>query len=270
MRFHRGSRREQPTARSTVLPIVPMFHVNARGIPTRRRWSAPALLPGAALDGASLYELCEREKVDCSSGVPTVWFNMIAYLRQLTSGLARSDRSGARLPGRDDQDAARRVRHPRAARMGHDRDESGGHDQQSEGSARRPRSRCPDRVGDAAGPSDVRRRHQDRRRRGPRARARRRGRRGPLRARTVHPAPLFPRRGRRPARRRRVAADRRRRDDRCGRLPDHRRPLEGHDQVGRRVDQLDRAHENIAIAIPQSPRPRRSACRIRAGTSGRS
>ena len=71
------------TARSTVLPIVPMFHVNAWGIP----YSAPLVgaklvLPGAALDGASLYELCEQEKVDCSSGVPTVWFNMIAYLRQ--------------------------------------------------------------------------------------------------------------------------------------------------------------------------------------------
>ena len=71
------------TARSTVLPIVPMFHVNAWGIP----YSAPLVgaklvLPGPGLDGASLYELCETEKVDCASGVPTVWFNMIAYLKE--------------------------------------------------------------------------------------------------------------------------------------------------------------------------------------------
>jgi fatty-acyl-CoA synthase len=71
------------TARSTVLPIVPMFHVNAWGIP----YAAPLVgaklvLPGAGLDGASLYELCEQEKVDCSSGVPTVWFNLIAYLKE--------------------------------------------------------------------------------------------------------------------------------------------------------------------------------------------
>ena len=71
------------TARSTVLPIVPMFHVNAWGIP----YAAPLVgaklvLPGAGLDGASLYELCEQEKVNCSSGVPTVWFNLIAYLKE--------------------------------------------------------------------------------------------------------------------------------------------------------------------------------------------
>ena len=71
------------TARSAVLPIVPMFHVNAWGIP----YSAPLVgaklvFPGAGLDGASLYELCEQEKVDCSSGVPTVWFNLIAYLKE--------------------------------------------------------------------------------------------------------------------------------------------------------------------------------------------
>jgi fatty-acyl-CoA synthase len=71
------------SARSTVLPIVPMFHVNAWGIP----YAAPLVgaklvLPGAGLDGASLYELCEQEKVDCSAGVPTVWFNLIAYLKE--------------------------------------------------------------------------------------------------------------------------------------------------------------------------------------------
>jgi len=90
------------TARSSVLPIVPMFHVNAWGIP----YAAPLVgaklvLPGAGLDGASLYELCEQEKVDCSSGVPTVWFNLIAYLKEHNlklSTLRRTIIGGAACP----------------------------------------------------------------------------------------------------------------------------------------------------------------------------
>jgi len=71
------------SAKSTVLPIVPMFHVNAWGIPYAVPLvGAKLVLPGAGLDGASLYELCEQEKVDCSAGVPTVWFNLIAYLKE--------------------------------------------------------------------------------------------------------------------------------------------------------------------------------------------
>jgi fatty-acyl-CoA synthase len=71
------------SARSVVLPIVPMFHVNAWGIP----YSAPLVgaklvFPGPGLDGASLYELFEKEKVTASSGVPTVWLGLINYLRQ--------------------------------------------------------------------------------------------------------------------------------------------------------------------------------------------
>ena len=71
------------SARSVVLPIVPMFHVNAWGIP----YSAPLVgaklvFPGPGLDGASLYELFEKEKVTSSSGVPTVWLGLINYLRQ--------------------------------------------------------------------------------------------------------------------------------------------------------------------------------------------
>ena len=90
------------TARSVVLPIVPMFHVNAWGIP----YSAPLVgaklvLPGAGLDGKSLYELCEQEKVDCSSGVPTVWFNLIDHLKrnglELTT-LKRTIIGGAACP----------------------------------------------------------------------------------------------------------------------------------------------------------------------------
>ena len=71
------------SAQSVVLPIVPMFHVNAWGIP----YSAPIVgaklvLPGAGLDGKSLYELFESERVDTSAGVPTVWLGLISYMKQ--------------------------------------------------------------------------------------------------------------------------------------------------------------------------------------------
>jgi acyl-CoA synthetase (AMP-forming)/AMP-acid ligase II len=71
------------SARSVVLPIVPMFHVNAWGIP----YSAPlvgakVVFPGAGLDGKSLYELLESERVETSAGVPTVWLGLIQYMKQ--------------------------------------------------------------------------------------------------------------------------------------------------------------------------------------------
>jgi fatty-acyl-CoA synthase len=71
------------SSRSVVLPIVPMFHVNAWGIP----YAAPLVgaklvFPGPGLDGANLYELFEKERVNRSSGVPTVWLGLISYMRQ--------------------------------------------------------------------------------------------------------------------------------------------------------------------------------------------
>jgi fatty-acyl-CoA synthase len=71
------------SARDTVLPVVPMFHVNAWGLP----YSVPLngaklVLPGAALDGKSLYDLFESEKVTFSAGVPTVWLGLINHARQ--------------------------------------------------------------------------------------------------------------------------------------------------------------------------------------------
>jgi len=70
------------SARDTVMPVVPMFHVNAWGVP----YCAPLIgaklvLPGAALDGKSLYELFEQEKVTISMGVPTVWLGLLQFLK---------------------------------------------------------------------------------------------------------------------------------------------------------------------------------------------
>jgi acyl-CoA synthetase (AMP-forming)/AMP-acid ligase II len=71
------------SARSVILPVVPMFHVNAWGIPYFATMNgAKVVFPGAALDGKSLYELFESEKVTQTAGVPTVWLALLAYMKQ--------------------------------------------------------------------------------------------------------------------------------------------------------------------------------------------
>jgi len=71
------------SASDTVLPVVPMFHVNAWGLPYSVLLSgAKMVYPGAALDGKSLYELFEAEKVTFSAGVPTVWLGLVNYALQ--------------------------------------------------------------------------------------------------------------------------------------------------------------------------------------------
>src|SRR5215470_12810600 len=71
------------SAMSSALVIVPMFHVNAWGIPYAAPMvGAKLVFPGAALDGASLYELLEAEGVDSTSAVPTVWMGLLNYMQQ--------------------------------------------------------------------------------------------------------------------------------------------------------------------------------------------
>jgi len=67
----------------TILPVVPMFHINAWCIP----YAAPIagaklVLPGPKLDGQSLYELMESEAVTISAGVPTIWQALLAHVEQ--------------------------------------------------------------------------------------------------------------------------------------------------------------------------------------------
>jgi fatty-acyl-CoA synthase len=60
-----------------------MFHVNAWGLPyCAAMVGAKMVFPGAALDGASVYELFEKEKVTVSAGVPTVWMGLLAHMKQ--------------------------------------------------------------------------------------------------------------------------------------------------------------------------------------------
>ena len=68
------------SARDVILPVVPMFHVNAWGLPyVACMVGVKLVFPGPALDGKSLYELFESEGVTMSAGVPTVWQGLLAY-----------------------------------------------------------------------------------------------------------------------------------------------------------------------------------------------
>ncbi|MEP7057926.1 MAG: 3-(methylthio)propionyl-CoA ligase [Caldimonas sp.] len=69
------------SARDTILPVVPMFHVNAWGLPYAACMNGSKLVfPGPGLDGKSLYELFEAEGVTLSAGVPTVWQGLLGYV----------------------------------------------------------------------------------------------------------------------------------------------------------------------------------------------
>jgi acyl-CoA synthetase (AMP-forming)/AMP-acid ligase II len=69
------------SARDTILPVVPMFHVNAWGLPyVACMVGARLVFPGPFLDGKSLYELFEAEHVTLSAGVPTVWQGLLAHV----------------------------------------------------------------------------------------------------------------------------------------------------------------------------------------------
>lgn len=90
------------SARDVILPVVPMFHVNAWGIPyTAAQVGAKLVLPGPALDGKSLYELMEAEGVTFAAGVPTIWQMLLGHVQpqQLRfSSLKRTVIGGAACP----------------------------------------------------------------------------------------------------------------------------------------------------------------------------
>ncbi len=70
------------SARDSVLPVVPMFHVNAWGIPySAALTGAKLVFPGPALDGKSIYELIEAERVTYAAGVPTIWQMLLGHMK---------------------------------------------------------------------------------------------------------------------------------------------------------------------------------------------
>jgi fatty-acyl-CoA synthase len=77
------------SARDVVLPIVPMFHANCWSL----AYSVPMatgglVMPGAALDGSSIFELAETEKVTLAAAVPTVWLTLLQHLESTKSRLS--------------------------------------------------------------------------------------------------------------------------------------------------------------------------------------
>jgi fatty-acyl-CoA synthase len=69
------------SARDTLLPVVPMFHANAWGLPYTAAFAGAALvLPGPKLDAVSVLDLLAEERVTMAAGVPTVWMAVLEAL----------------------------------------------------------------------------------------------------------------------------------------------------------------------------------------------
>lgn len=82
------------TARDVVLPVVPMFHVNAWGTPyCSAMVGAQMVLPGPNLDGESLVNLIEGQGVTIALGVPTIWLGLLGYARKAGAKLESLQRT---------------------------------------------------------------------------------------------------------------------------------------------------------------------------------
>ncbi|TCQ08933.1 fatty-acyl-CoA synthase [Rhizobium sp. PP-F2F-G36] len=69
------------SASDVLVPVVPMFHVNAWGLPFAALMvGAKLVLPGPNLDGASLHSLFESENVTFTAGVPTIWLGLLDWM----------------------------------------------------------------------------------------------------------------------------------------------------------------------------------------------
>ncbi len=91
------------SARDCVLPVVPLFHVNAWGLPYSALMTGSKLvLPGPMMgDGEVLYELMESESVTIAFGVPTVWLSLLAYAdkaKKTLGSLQRAAVGGSAVP----------------------------------------------------------------------------------------------------------------------------------------------------------------------------
>ena len=90
------------SSRDRVLPAVPMFHANGWSIPFSAPLAGAALvLPGMKMDGESIYDLLENERVTFTDGVPTVWQMLLAHMGQSGKRLSHLERiaiGGAALP----------------------------------------------------------------------------------------------------------------------------------------------------------------------------
>ncbi len=90
------------SANEAILPVVPMFHVNAWGIPYGAAMAGAKLVfPGAGMDGASVWEMLDTERVTFAAGVPTIWMMLLQYLKESGKSLPHLKQTiigGAALP----------------------------------------------------------------------------------------------------------------------------------------------------------------------------
>jgi fatty-acyl-CoA synthase len=71
------------SSRDVILPVVPMFHANAWGLgQSAPMIGAKLVMPGGRMDGASIYELLDTEKVSFTAAVPTVWLMLLQHLEE--------------------------------------------------------------------------------------------------------------------------------------------------------------------------------------------
>jgi 3-(methylthio)propionyl---CoA ligase len=81
------------TSRDRVMPVVPMFHANCWGIAlTAPLAGATLVMPGAKLDGASIYELLDSERVSFTAAVPTIWLSLLQHLEATGGALPHLQR----------------------------------------------------------------------------------------------------------------------------------------------------------------------------------
>ncbi|TNF64643.1 MAG: long-chain-fatty-acid--CoA ligase [Rhodobacteraceae bacterium] len=82
------------SARDVVLPVVPMFHVNAWGVPyCAAMVGAQLVMPGPNLDGESLVRLIDGERVTIALGVPTIWLGLLGHAKAAGSRLESLQRT---------------------------------------------------------------------------------------------------------------------------------------------------------------------------------
>jgi acyl-CoA synthetase (AMP-forming)/AMP-acid ligase II len=76
------------TARDIVLPVVPLFHANSWSLAFAAPMAGASLvMPGPKLDGPSIYELLESERVTMTAAVPTIWFALLQHMEATGSRL---------------------------------------------------------------------------------------------------------------------------------------------------------------------------------------
>lgn len=71
------------SSRDTIMPVVPMFHANAWGLAQSAPMiGAKIVMPGGKMDGASIYEMLDSEKVSFTAAVPTIFLMLLQYLEE--------------------------------------------------------------------------------------------------------------------------------------------------------------------------------------------